>query len=256
MRAPWLSRSGSIAIAVSLIALAIFLLDSEATRVAEASCVPNRSSQWNTWIHDGWYRAPGQTVYGVEAEDIEEYNPYVYTSGSQSGFSAAWSMLQTSGEEYAQIGWTKEKRPGYSLQRWVFVEWYNDSELHQFYFPEKSVGSYTDYRVEYDSGTPRFIFYADDWWYASTPGGDSFAPTIAVVSGEIYNPRSQMPGGYGNNQANDQAHEWMYTARWKNSSQWLALNGTGYITSGWSSYFGQAIYNYWDIDIWDKSCQY
>lgn len=158
-------------------------------------------------------------VYG----QLENYNPIVAGGDPAYGGTVAWVMIGNSPYSWAQIGWMKKK----DGSRATFVQGHTSagSFLNLRNLPVDSVGTYTDYGVEYSpAGNPFFRFKKSgtsivNWNY------NNFVPNNAQASGEITDHGDQYPGDGGNWMGFYDIHKWHW-GYWTEISPTLVVHDT------------------------------
>jgi hypothetical protein len=156
-------------------------------------------------------------------------------------------MLETSNNTYAQIGW--EEQPG--GVRCDFYE-YAVAGIRRAgacWTPGEPVGSVHQYQVLYNNTPGEFTYFRDGTQYASTSA--DFTPNDGVIAGEIQTLASQMPGSVTVNESFQTSYYWAGGA-------WNAFNGAPYLQpkndANAQKYFGYVNSNWYESQIWDKSC--
>lgn len=153
--------------------------------VAAASCNPGRPNNGQDY-HIGQIES-NSGVDGVSAT-ITAYQPYVYP-----GFyaSTAWTMLQDSSGNWAQVG-TYATEQNNSYYWWRFVQYTTaPNQFQTITGPGPTPGSNLTYQVTYGNGS--FTYSISTIGSFSLPA--SFTPTAASISGEIDTEANQVPGG-------------------------------------------------------------
>ena len=204
-----------------------------------ASCNPGRD-------HDNAarYAITAKTVSGITgvSASILEYNPY-YSGSNGTGTNATIMLLKRNPTQWGQLGWFKSKIDNGTIQRQVGVEYYISASDNRWYFwPGKTVGSTTPYKILYDA--PVWKFYASGvglTFQSAIP-----APTEYQLFGETHDLADQMPGGTG-------AHEKFTFGFYYTGAGHTSHVMTSAITTD-TTYYGVKKVADGKYDIWDKAC--
>ena len=123
----------------------------------------------------------------------ETQNPYITSQGS----SSAWAMTcYVPGQNYAQVGWTKD--PGFTAPKYFWE--YNSEVTHKFgqeYLATAQSGSHNDFMVGSDSTTMYFKINGDV--KKTLPLSDlGWTPNMVEFFGETHDTNDQCPGSVSN----------------------------------------------------------
>ena len=139
------------------------------------------------------YAATVKVVAGITgvAASIQEYDPY-YSGNNGTGTNMTVMLLKRNPTQWGQLGWMKSKIDNGTIQRQVGIEYYISSSDNRFYFwPGKTIGTYTPYKIYYQAPIWRFYAYTTELTaQALIP-----APTEYQMFGETHDLADQMPGG-------------------------------------------------------------
>lgn len=191
----WTFRAAA-AVAAAL-ALIMVLPGSAQAAGGGDGCNPNRPNNFLTYYFSGEYGSAPGTYRGIQAY-IDQYSPWVYPVSGATDFTSQWVMLtNTSGTQWAQVGWWE----GADGNRHTFAQFedpgytfWSDTDYAPFPINED-----INYKVTYDPSCTDgdcFRFFSNG--QQINHSHYDWAPNMQEDSSEIHTQASQMPGGYDN----------------------------------------------------------